>query len=177
VKTPVPKRGRARMAHHLGHVWHSARGDDLNPPLGWRRRLWHLLLITLGWGLFVWSWHRVTLNRPDIGELRVLMLAAVLVVPVLTVSWVAHNVGIYRRKGPRKAVPAVALNFDVDFNGRRIVADWPTLLQARRIDIVLDGERKRFVAASSASLPRPPGGEAPDPLAHRPLMPDEVGAK
>lgn len=55
-----------------------------------------------GW-LFFWSWQRVTADRPELGESRgPLMLAAVLVVPILTLSWVAHNVGIHRRKGPRR---------------------------------------------------------------------------
>ena len=45
------------------------------------------LLISFGWWLFVWSWQRVTADRPELGELRLLMIAAVLVVPVLGLLW------------------------------------------------------------------------------------------
>lgn len=112
----------------------------------WWRRLRHGLFIVLGWVLFVWSWQRVTADSPEIGELRVLLIGAVVAVPLLTVSWVAHNVGIHRRRGARRAVPPVAWTYDVDFNGRRLVADWPALQQARRVDIVVDGSDKRVVA-------------------------------
>lgn len=111
----------------------------------WRRRFGHGLLIALGWLLFAWSWHRVTADRPEVGELRVLMVAAVIVVPLLTLSWVAHNVGIYRRKGPRKAGRAVPLHYDQDFNGRTIDADFARLACARRIDVLIVGGVKRFV--------------------------------
>jgi hypothetical protein len=114
-----------------------------------RRRIVHAGLIALGWLLFAWGWHRVTAAGPEIGELRWLLLTAVLVVPLLTLSWVAHNVGIHRRKGPRRSVTAVTPRHDVDFNGRRIEADWPTLASARRIDILVEGERKRFVAVAA----------------------------
>ena len=94
------------------------------PRLQAWRRLVHIALVALGWLLFAWSWHRVSVNGPEIAELRWLMLSAVLVVPVLTLSWVAHNVGIHRRKGPRRSVPAVTTHLERDFNGRRLEADW-----------------------------------------------------
>ena len=77
---------------------------------------------------------------------RVLVLAALVVVPVLTLSWVLHNVGIYRRRGARRAVTPVNWSYDADFNGRRVAADWPDLTLARRVDVVIDGDTKRFIA-------------------------------
>lgn len=118
----------------------------MTPPLPWRRRVVHALAIVLGWCLFAWSWQRVTAARPEVGELRVLVLAALVVVPVLTLSWVLHNVGIYRRRGARRAVTPVNWSYDADFNGRRVAADWPDLTLARRVDVVIDGDTKRFIA-------------------------------
>lgn len=141
------------------------------PRLEWRRRIVHVAMVALGWLLFAWSWHRVTANGPEVGELRWLLVSAVLVVPVLTLSWVAHNVGIHRRKGPRRSVPAVTPHHESDFNGRRLEADWPALVTARRIDIVVDGDRKRFVAV--VPLPVPVPGDAPLPA---PRMPEEEPA-
>jgi hypothetical protein len=127
--------------------WHEALSPQGgHVPLPPRRRLLHALVIAAGWLIFAWSWHRVTAASPELGELRLLMLGALVVVPPLTLGWVAHNVGIHRRKGPRRSVTAVALRYDTDFNGRRIDADWSRLARARRIDIVVDGEHKRFVA-------------------------------
>jgi hypothetical protein len=125
------------------------------PRLPLARRLLHLLLIAGGWVLFVWGWRRVTAGHPELGELRVLMLSALLVVPVLTLGWVAHNVGIHRRKGPRRTVPPSPQRPAADFNGRRLAADWASLAAARRIDIVLDGDVKRF-HARDLRPPSPP---------------------
>ncbi|MFT3822031.1 MAG: hypothetical protein QM750_31195 [Rubrivivax sp.] len=129
---------------------HSSRDVAASPgpaqPLPPARRLLHAALIALGWLVFAWSWMRVTADRPALGELKWLLLAALLAVPVLTLSWVAHNVGIYRRKGPRRAVTPVVMRHEVDFNGRRIQADWATLAAARRVEILIDGDAKRFVA-------------------------------
>lgn len=130
-------------------------------PLGGRRRVLHALLVALGWVLFVWSWRRVTAGSPEAGELRALMVAAAIVVPVLTLSWVAHNVGIHRRKGPRRSLREVQAHYDRDFNGRVIDADWTRLADARRITIVLDGGHKRYVAGAdprrAAPMPVTPG--------------------
>lgn len=120
-----------------------------------QRRLLHGLLIGLGWLLFGWSWMRVTADRPEVGELRVLMVGAVVVVPLLTLSWVAHNVGIYRRKGPRKAGQPVPMRYERDFNGRTIAADFDRLVSARRIDVMIEGGVKRFVDVDAAT-PAPP---------------------
>ncbi|MCC7151496.1 MAG: hypothetical protein IT501_05800 [Rubrivivax sp.] len=122
-------------------------------PLSLRQRVWHTLLVLAGWVLFAWSWQRVTADRPELGELRWLMMGALIVVPLLTLAWVAHNVGIHRRKGPRRSVPVVEVRYEADFNGRSIEADWTALAQARRVDIVVDGSRKRFVDADR--LPQP----------------------
>jgi hypothetical protein len=143
VKSPAP----ADEAAPAGRGWRAPRApqeaQQALPPL---RRLWHALLVIAGWLLFAWSWQRVTAGRPELGELRWLMLGAVAVVPVITIGWVVHNVGIHRRKGPRRAVPEVEMAYAADFNGRRIEADWSRLVDARHIDIVIHADAKRFVA-------------------------------
>jgi hypothetical protein len=125
------------------------------PSLRWWR-LAHGALIVLGWVLFFWSWQRVTVNRPEVGELRVLVLLALVVVPVLTLSWVMHNLSIHRRKGARRAVTPVTWSYERDFNGRQPLADWTALTQARRIDIVVDGDTKRFTDAGAPAWTDPP---------------------
>lgn len=104
----------------------------------------HGLAIVAGWVLFFWGWHRVLAATPDFSELRLLMIGAAIVVPVVTVSWILHNRGIHRRKGPRRSVPAATLAYGADFNGREIVADFRSLARAQRVCIVIDGSRKLY---------------------------------
>ncbi len=118
----------------------SPRGAGLG---GWRR-LAHGLAIIAGWVLFFWGWHRVLAATPDFAELRLLMLGAAIVVPVVTVSWILHNRGIHRRKGPRRQVAGARLEYRVDFNGREIVADFRALAPARQVHIVVEGTRKLY---------------------------------
>ncbi|MBZ8141092.1 hypothetical protein CLD22_14410 [Rubrivivax gelatinosus] len=111
----------------------------------------HALMVVAGWVLFVWGWERVASGSPEVGELLRLIAGALVLVPVLTLSWVLHNVGIYRRKGPRRSSPMVALDYTRDFNGRRIDADWSVLAGARRVLIRNDGGHKRFERADAAA--------------------------
>ena len=120
-------------------------GRTAGPRLGWGRRAAHALAIVAGWLLFFWGWHRVLARGADFGELRLLVLGAAIVVPVVTVSWILHNRGIHRRKGPRRQVAVATLDYRVDFHGRTIEGDFSALVGARRVDIVVDGLRKRYV--------------------------------
>jgi hypothetical protein len=122
-------------------------------------QLLHTLAVIAGWCIFAWSWWLVSDQPGATADLRNLIVGAAVVMPTLTVAWVLHNVGIHRRKGPRRAVAPVPLRYDIDFNGRRIVADWPTLQRARTVVIERGDGVKRFVCepetAPEASTPRP----------------------
>ncbi len=125
-----------------------ADGDTIRQASGprlWGRRVLHLLAIAAGWMLFFWGWHRVLARGADFSELRLLMLGAAIVVPVITVSWILHNRGIHRRKGPRRSVRLMSLEYHTDFNGRAIEGDFAALALARRVDIVVDGACKRYL--------------------------------
>ncbi|MBL8344524.1 MAG: hypothetical protein JNN03_03715 [Rubrivivax sp.] len=99
--------------------------------------------------LFFWGWRRVLAATPDFAQLRLLMLGAAVVVPVVTISWILHNRGIHRRKGPRRHVATARLEYGVDFNGRRIVADFRALAQARHVQIVVEGARKEYLVEAT----------------------------
>lgn len=117
----------------------------------------HGLAIVAGWVLFFWGWHRVLAATPDFSELRLLMIGAAIVVPVVTVSWILHNRGIHRRKGPRRSITPATLAYAADFNGRAIVADFRSLAQAQRVWIVTEGARKLYLqdpAAAASGSPR-----------------------
>ena len=136
---------------------------------------WHVLLHTLavaaGWLLFAFCWWLVLQQPRDGSALRNLIIGALVVMPTLTVAWVVHNVGIHRRKGPRLAGAPVPLVYDIDFNGRRIEADWAVLQQTRSVIIERLGEVKRYgpahapraqpVEATPAASPAAGSGATP----------------
>jgi len=106
-------------------------------------------MLLLGWALFLLGWWRVSTRPWDSADLKLLFIGSMLVFPVMTVAWVLHNVGIHRRKGARRSVPGAQERYDADFLGRQVQADWTSLQQAREITIVVEGDRKRFVAGRS----------------------------
>jgi hypothetical protein len=65
-----------------------------------------------------------------------------------TLVWVRYNIGIFRRKGPRKNLTDVAENHCTDVLGRRIEPLGPGSVKTARLVIVsLEGEVKRYEAA------------------------------
>lgn len=134
-----------------------------SPPTPRREGLasrWHVLLHALvlvaGWGLFAGSWWLVLQRPRDTAGLSQLVIGAVIVMPAITLAWIAHNIGIHRRKGPRRGVAPVPLRYDVDFNGRRIEADWPALQNARTVVIERGDGVKRYVSGPDPQTHLPP---------------------
>jgi len=111
------------------------------------RGAFHGLIALLGWVLFVYWWHLVIpqVTGREAYAALIFIGAAFLVTVVVTLLWVSYNVGIFRRKGPRMALPDVSENRDADVLGRMI--DQPvdgSLLEARIVVIAVEGDRKRI---------------------------------
>lgn len=111
------------------------------------RGAFHGLIALLGWVLFVYWWHLVIPQVTGGEALAALIFigSTFLATVVVTLSWVSYNIGIFRRKGPRKALPDVSEYRDADVLGRTI--DRPvdgSLFEARVIVIAVDGDRKRI---------------------------------
>lgn len=106
----------------------------------------HVALLLLGWWGFCALWWQVFRGHWETQALFTVVVGAAIAFPLVTVAWVVHNRRLYRRLGPRRAVPPAALNYARDFNGRDIVADWPALQAARDVQIRLEGNVKRYVA-------------------------------
>lgn len=116
----------------------------------WNVAAMHAAFIVLGWVVFAWSWI-IVLSRPiQTGNLWWLMGAASILAPALTLAWIMHNVGINRRKGPRRAGRATPLVYDLDFHGHRIDADWDFLRTAQCIEIGLNDEGVKWYRAVPA---------------------------
>jgi hypothetical protein len=117
---------------------------------GWQRLL-HLVGLAAGWILFVYWWYLVAINDWDETDVALIILVTLVVSPALTIGWVLHNRGIFRRKGPRMHQPQVALVYAVDWNGRAVQADWAALADAAVVAVTVDGPRKLYLAEVPAA--------------------------
>lgn len=123
--------------------------------------LGHLLLLIAGWVIFALSWWEVLGQPWETETLRQLIIGAIVIVPTLTIAWILHNRRIHQRLGPRKAVRPVPLRYEVDFNGRRIEADWAVLQQARYVVIERGQATKRYVPVQPGQAPQHEPAQAP----------------
>jgi hypothetical protein len=91
--------------------------------------LFHTLLTVLTWILFAYWWNKVI---PQISV-------------EVTLLWVRYNIGIFRRKGPRKNLPSVSEEREADYLGRRL--DHPGydfLKDAPLVVVSREEDRKNF---------------------------------
>ena len=133
-------------------------------PLGSAvRALMHVLIVSFGWALFAYGWVRVAARPWDAQELWVLIVASAVVLPSLTVLWIAHNVVWYRGRQRRREAARVDCRYEVDWAGQSVEADWPTLTRADRVRVDIESGAKRFHAIVPVPVPFTPGSAgAPD---------------
>jgi hypothetical protein len=108
--------------------------------------LLHIGAAVAAWALFVWAWYVVFLKRTSEQAMNGLLALGVFLVVMLllTLTWVQHNLRIHRRKTARAAVPTVREDWAHDILGRRIEAEWPALKAAPLVEVELSEESKRY---------------------------------
>jgi hypothetical protein len=124
-------------------------------PTARARSLLQPILLAAAWLLFAWSWATV-LGETSAETMRasaILVGLAFVSVVAVTWWWIAHNLRIYRRKGPRKSVPTVQRDFSTDFLGRVLPDDLGLLQRAPLLVVVSRGERKRFLVGDGGTDP------------------------
>lgn len=126
----------------------STSGSPRRRVTAWRALL-HAVGIVLGWALFVWFWVLVASRPWASRDLWLLITGSLILLPLLTGVWVAHNVALFRRLGPRRSVPLVQASFERDALGRPLVADWPALRDAPEVVVEVVGSRKHYVATGA----------------------------
>jgi len=109
---------------------------------------WHAILVALGWGIFGGFWWFILLQQshPPLSNIVWLLVGTLVLLPVVTLYWVLHNRGIYARKGPRRQVQVVEMQYEQDWTGRPVRAQFDLLRQARLITIDSNPMEKRFLA-------------------------------
>ena len=120
-----------------------------SPPLTWWQKIGHVLFVILGWVIFIWFWSLVSAQPWDSTPIMLLIVGSLIVSPLVTLYWIFHNMGIYKKKGPRKGMADVKPIYDADWSGREITADWEALAKARVIVIEIDEFGKNYRVAST----------------------------
>jgi hypothetical protein len=111
------------------------------------RGILHAFLVILTWILFVYWWNQVIpqITVEDASMAFLVIFLTFLICSVLTLLWVRYNVGIFRRKGPRKNLPSVSEEREADYLGRRL--DHPGydyLKGAPHVVVSREEDRKNF---------------------------------
>src|SRR3989304_919893 len=110
------------------------------------------LIAIFGWALFVHWWNRVLpqIDSRDASIALAFIGVTVLITVLVTLLWVRYNIGIFRRKGPRKNLPLVTENRDTDFLGRKIEQPVQGSLKTARLVVVsVEGEVKKYESDKS----------------------------
>ncbi len=105
------------------------------------------MLVVAGWVVFLWAWVSVVRHTAPVTMLSTLgfLGACALLNEAITLGWIRHNVRIFARKGPRKAVFAPEYAFEKDFLERELVAEWSELWGEGTILVAFDEARKTYV--------------------------------
>jgi hypothetical protein len=108
----------------------------------------HTVILAAAWVLFVGFWIEVVgRTSAETMTVSVVVVGVTLMITVgLTTLWIYHNLRIFRKKGPRRSVPPVAVELRSDFLGRRLAADWEELKHATVIGITSEPHAKRYEA-------------------------------
>lgn len=106
------------------------------------------VVVLAAWGMFALAWVKVILDEGFSHVPFTLLVLLVVTVTVVssTALWIRHNIGIYQRKGPRRAAPSIVLEGETDFLGNRLIGKWDELSTVRVIRITTSGGRKVFAA-------------------------------
>lgn len=98
----------------------------------------HVLLTLCGWALFFYWWWCVlpATSLEEAAWALLYILVVCLLTAVTTVGWVRYNLGIYRRKGPRRKIPEAPETFGTDALGRNLVHPGLEALRTARLVVV-----------------------------------------
>ncbi len=110
----------------------------------------HALIVACTWALFFYWWSIVlpATRLSDATWAIFAILAVSLCTVALTLGWVRYNLGIYRRKGPRRKIPDVSERVSADVLGRDLVhGGWEALRASPLITVAVDGENRKTLSA------------------------------
>ncbi len=99
--------------------------------------LGHIVLVLFGWLLFVFCWATVLLRDIETAkQAGLLILIGLIAAPIITLIWVAYNRWIFRRKGARGESFAPQEEYQNDWSGRSVFAEFPLLKSMRHVQVI-----------------------------------------
>lgn len=110
----------------------------------------HALIVVCAWVLFFYWWSSVlpATRLVDAVWAILAILVVSLCTVVLTLGWIRYNLGIYRRKGPRRKIPDAPERFVRDALDRDLVhGGWEALRASRLITVAIDRENRKTFSA------------------------------
>lgn len=116
------------------------------------RQLWHKLIGLFFWAVLIVLWAQLIAGHKagsaNIAySVQYLSIVAGAVLAV-TVWWIRHNTGIYRRKGPRTGRPDAQPRTDEDRLGRPLRWEVDDVTAAAHLVVDRDGEAKVYREAA-----------------------------
>jgi hypothetical protein len=101
----------------------------------------------VAWVLFVAGWVDVARGADQILVVNTMLaIVAVIIISLsITALWIAHNIKIFRRKGPRTNLRTVTFDRQKDFLGQDLVANWDSLVTSQKVCVSVRGDRKCFL--------------------------------
>jgi hypothetical protein len=123
------------------------RNLTTDTPKATIKGIFHTFLAVMTWLLFLYWWNQVIpkISVEDASVAFLVIFLTLLITSVLTLLWVRHNLGIFRRKGPRKGLPAVSEEILSDSLGRTLdLPGYDSLKSAPVVFISREDDRKRF---------------------------------
>ena len=123
------------------------------PPVRAHRRnpLQAALMLPL-WLAFALGWWRVLANWPSSDLIRSFeLLAAIAALYGLGLAlWIRHNISIYRRKGPRRAVRNFDPGYPCDALGQPVRGADPGVFHAQHLTIEVAADEKLYQLSQGA---------------------------
>lgn len=118
-----------------------------------RRHRAHAVIVVGGWLVLAAFWVRAVsiADASVVTTILTVVGAGLIGTLAVTLVWIAHNLRIHRRKGPRTTVPPVEERFTHDSVGRRLAADWEAVVASSLLRIAAGPDEKRYIAAGDAT--------------------------
>lgn len=66
-------------------------------------------------------------------------------IPTITIIWILHSIALFKKKGPRKNIPTATAQYDTDWNGKKIFANWDKAKHAKKITVTIDKKGKHYL--------------------------------
>lgn len=97
----------------------------------------HIVFVVLGWLLFVFCWATVLWRDAQTAkQAGLLILLGLIAAPIITLVWVTYNRRIFRRKGARGESFAPQEEYENDWSGRSVFAEFPLLKSMRHVHVI-----------------------------------------